>query len=122
LTDPAAELSPAFWHNVTEVFINDDAAFQEYNARKTRGWKPPLCTGTCKRVEICQLRSPQSQYNCVNGAVNIPVSKKRDGTTDGWVQEEDCHHGLTSNFLARLKVRPRELRGLMDKYVALDAK
>jgi sphingomyelin phosphodiesterase len=37
LTDPTAELSPQFWHNVTIVPEEDDVEFQAYNARKTRG-------------------------------------------------------------------------------------
>jgi sphingomyelin phosphodiesterase len=78
LTDSAAELSPQFWHNVTVILEDDNVEFQAYNARKTRGYHPPTCTGTCKEVEIYQLRSPQSQFNCVNGAVNVPIGKKRD--------------------------------------------
>ena len=78
LTDPTAELGPQFWPNVTIVLEDDGIEFQAYNTRKTRGHNPPTCTGTCKEVEICQLRSPQSQFNCVNGAVNVPISKKRD--------------------------------------------
>ncbi|KAF2092753.1 sphingomyelin phosphodiesterase [Rhizodiscina lignyota] len=69
-TDPSAELTGAFMHNVTEVFVKDDAQFQAYNARKTRGFGVTPCTGDCKYMEICQLRSPQSQFNCIGNAVN----------------------------------------------------
>lgn len=63
VTDTAAELTPAFWHNVTALFERDDTVFQEYIGRKTRDYATSSCTGTCKTAEICQLRAAQSQYN-----------------------------------------------------------
>jgi sphingomyelin phosphodiesterase len=74
-TSPEAELVPAFWHNLTEVFEIDDVVFQEYYARKQRGYNPVLCEGTCKVEEICQMRSSQSQYACF--PEDSPVSVKR---------------------------------------------
>ena len=66
VTDASAELTPAFWHNVTVLFENDDAVFQEYYARKSRDYNLATCTGDCKTNEICQLRAAQAQYNwCV---------------------------------------------------------
>lgn len=35
-TSPSAELVPAFWHNLTEVFETKDSVFQDYFARKQR--------------------------------------------------------------------------------------
>ena len=63
VTDMAAELTPAFWHNVTVLFESNDTVFQEYISRKSRGYDTSACTGTCKTSEICQLRAAQSQYN-----------------------------------------------------------
>lgn len=63
VTDAAAELTPAFWHNVTALFESNDTVFQEYISRKTRGYDTSTCTGTCKTAEICQLRAAQAQYN-----------------------------------------------------------
>lgn len=62
--DPAAELSPAFWHDVTALFETDDAAFQDYYRRQTRGFKNATCTGTCKTAQICGLRAFDAQFNC----------------------------------------------------------
>jgi sphingomyelin phosphodiesterase len=62
-TDSTAELTPAFWHNVTALFENDDTIFQEYISRKTRGYDVSTCDSDCKTAEICQLRAAQSQYN-----------------------------------------------------------
>ncbi|KAJ5666024.1 acid sphingomyelinase [Penicillium maclennaniae] len=80
VTDSSAELTPAFWHNVTALFENDDAVFQDYIARKTRGWDYLSCTGDCKTDEICQLRAAESQYNCVTITPGISF-KKRDIST-----------------------------------------
>lgn len=63
VTDAATELTPAFWHNVTTLFEDDDAVFQEYYGRKSRDWDVESCTGSCKTDEICQLRAAQAQYN-----------------------------------------------------------
>ncbi|KAH9946301.1 Metallo-dependent phosphatase-like protein [Epithele typhae] len=79
VTDPAAELTPAVWHNLTELFESDDTVFQQYYARKTRDFSTATCTGTCKTDEICQLRAAQSQFNC--GTIKPGVNFKRD-TTD----------------------------------------
>ena len=54
-TTPTAELVPAFWHNLTEVFEMDDSIFQDYYARKQRGYDPMLCISTCKTEEICGM-------------------------------------------------------------------
>ncbi|KAI0477086.1 calcineurin-like phosphoesterase [Xylariaceae sp. FL0804] len=75
-TDPAAELTPAFWHNLTALFEDDDAVFQAYYARKTRDYDNSTCTDDCKTDEICQLRAAQAQYDC--GTVSPGVNFKRD--------------------------------------------
>jgi sphingomyelin phosphodiesterase len=62
-TDPTAELTPAFWHNVTVLFENDDAVFQTWYARRGRDYSTATCTGTCKTAFLCELRASQSQYN-----------------------------------------------------------
>ena len=85
---PTAELVPAFWHNLTEIFETDDTVFQGYYARKQRGWNYVPCTGTCKSNEICGLRSSQSQYACF--PANSPISiKKRGLSFDGHGHEQD---------------------------------
>lgn len=76
VTDPAAELTPAFWHNLTAVFESDDAVFQTYRARKTRGYDTSFCDADCKAAEICQMRAADAQHNCV--AVKPGVNFKRD--------------------------------------------
>jgi hypothetical protein len=70
---PANEpLSPAFWHNVTQVFETNDAAFQDYISRKSRGFEVTACTGDCKNTTICNLRALRSENNCVCDSI-LPV-------------------------------------------------
>ncbi|KAJ5109076.1 hypothetical protein N7456_005751 [Penicillium angulare] len=83
VTDSAAELTPAFWHNVTALFENDDSVFQDYYGRKSRGWDVSSCTDDCKTEEICQLRAAESQYNCVDITPGISFKKaKRSSSSD----------------------------------------
>ncbi|KZV95484.1 sphingomyelin phosphodiesterase [Exidia glandulosa HHB12029] len=62
---PATQpLSPAFWHNLTEVFESDDEAFQLYNERLSRGGAVGACDADCKANTICNLRAARSENNC----------------------------------------------------------
>ena len=63
VTDAADELTPAFFHNLTVLFEEDDDLYQTWYARRTRDYSDATCTGTCKTSSICQLRASQSQYN-----------------------------------------------------------
>ncbi|KAJ5190877.1 histidine acid phosphatase [Penicillium cinerascens] len=56
VTDSAAELSPAFWHNVTALFQEDDSAIQDYIARKSRRFvRLSRSIAVTKRREMVQL-------------------------------------------------------------------
>jgi sphingomyelin phosphodiesterase len=71
------ELTPAFWHNVTEVFKADDAAFGGYVSKKTRGWNVETCTGECKDETICQLQAGRSQDNCFEPDIGFGFEKSK---------------------------------------------
>lgn len=112
--DPAAELSPEFWHNLTLTFENDDVVFQEFLARKTREFAPlplssspsPPCTGDCKTAELCKLRAGESQYNCVRVTPGIHFKRDEHGHSHATYQPGDCEgsklgdimHGLKDNI------------------------
>lgn len=98
VTDPAAELTPAFWHNVTALFEADDDAFQAYVARKTRGYDVSACAGDCKTAEICQLRAAQAQYNCIAVTPGINLRRRRRrGLGEGSVQDGHEDHACESS-------------------------
>ena len=63
VTDPSAELTPAFWHSLTELFESNDEVYQTWYARRGRDYSAATCTGTCKTASLCKLRASQSQYN-----------------------------------------------------------
>jgi sphingomyelin phosphodiesterase len=105
LTDPSAELTPAFWHNVTEVFENNDAAFQTYFALKSRDYSLANCTGTCKTQEICGLRAAQSHYNCATIKPGINLKRTADGgvaRSEGTIEIGECEGSLMKPMLARI--------------------
>ncbi|OJJ42903.1 hypothetical protein ASPZODRAFT_75285 [Penicilliopsis zonata CBS 506.65] len=89
VTDSAAEMTPAFWHNVTALFEDDDTVFQDYYARKSRGWDVDSCTGSCKTDEICQLRAAEAQYNCVTVTPGIDF-KKRSSSSSSVSASDEC--------------------------------
>lgn len=102
-TESLVEMTPAFWHNVTEVFQSNDTAFQQYYARKNRGYSASTCTGTCITDEICQLQSGEAQYNCVEVTPGINLRKSRlakrsDGTPSA--AEDDCDKSVPSNLFS----------------------
>ena len=75
--DQEVELTPAFWHNVTTVFEKSHDAFNDYMARKSRGWNVTTnCTDECKTEEICQLRAGRSQDNCYVVKPGVHFSKR----------------------------------------------
>lgn len=77
VTNASAELTPAVWHNITQLFEDDDVVFQAYYGRKNRDYDPAssTCDADCKTTEICQLRAAQAQYNC--GTVSPGVNFKK---------------------------------------------
>lgn len=100
VTDSSTEMTPAFWHNVTALFEDDDDVFQEYIGRKTRDYDTSTCTGDCKTDEICQLRASEAQYNCVEITAGINF-KKRD-VTNAEMHTDECSGAVStaifSNF------------------------
>jgi sphingomyelin phosphodiesterase len=100
-TPPGAndELTPAFWHNVTEAFKDDDSAFQGYVSKKSRGWNVDQCNGECKDDTICQLQAGRSQDNCFVPSIGFSVSKRDvDMATDA---KNDAHGSSCGGSLFR---------------------
>ncbi|CAI7634968.1 unnamed protein product [Penicillium crustosum] len=114
LTDPEAELTPAFWHNVTVAMEHDPNVFQDYWSRRVRGFEVESCNDDCMRNEICLLRAANAQYNC-----DKPKAfdfSKRDGQEGDILLERephiDCDHAgmatLVSNMAYRAKLERRK--------------
>ncbi|KAF7346627.1 Saposin B-type domain-containing protein [Mycena sanguinolenta] len=61
---PDEPLSPAFWHNLTEVFAVNETAFQMFNTFISRGGAVTACDADCQNTTICDMRAFRSQNNC----------------------------------------------------------
>jgi sphingomyelin phosphodiesterase len=59
-------LSPAFWHNLTEIFATNETAFQMFNTFLSRGGAVGACDSDCKNTTICDMRAFRSENNCVS--------------------------------------------------------
>ena len=101
-TSPTAELVPAFWHNLTEVFETNDSVFQDYYARKQRGYDPTLCTGSCKTEEICGMRSSQSQYACLPEDNPVSVKKRDHERKVNWHRAGSCPGSVALPIMKQL--------------------
>lgn len=64
-----APLTPAFWHNLTDVYYKNDTAFQTYIAHKHRGWEfvRNPCVGACKDGTLCEMRTLRADV-CVRSS------------------------------------------------------
>lgn len=120
LTESSEELTPAFWHNLTEVFSSNQTAFDEYYARKSRGYDVASCTGTCVTDEVCQLRAAQSQYNCVT--VTAGINFKRSDSTPSKTDEahsDSCEGSQAKTILRALMTNENTKREIEKRMIAL---
>lgn len=63
---PSDPLGPAFWHNLTNVFVTNDTAFQLWNTHQSRdGAVVPCDDAECKNTTICAMRAFRAENNCV---------------------------------------------------------
>jgi len=113
LTDPAAELTPAFWHNVTALFETDDSVFQDYEARQTRGFEVTPCTGSCKTSQICQLRAARSENNCATVTPGVSFSKRGEVWERGLgiVEADICEGSLMRPIMTKIMAK----QGLIEE-------
>ncbi|KAI2609262.1 sphingomyelin phosphodiesterase [Hypoxylon sp. NC1633] len=100
------ELTPAFWHNVTEVLETNTTAFEEFLARRQRGWAVGPCEGECRAKEICKLRAARAQDNCVPPGFRLSVLReKMEGQGGrGRVEEDECGGSVVRDTLGSLVV------------------
>jgi sphingomyelin phosphodiesterase len=98
---PNDELTPAFWHNVTEAMVADDDLFQSYWAKRSRGWNVPTCDGSCKTEAICQLQAARAQDNCVTLSPGISFEKRdaSSGTSSHQAFEIHCGGSVARKVL-----------------------
>lgn len=120
VTEARAELTPTFWHRVTEALEADDGLFDAYVARKSRGWRPATCRGACKRDEICQLRAGRAQDNCYRPAFGFHL-ERRGAAAAARGEHDECDEPVTLAAFGALQgsdERLRRFRALVDEELA----
>ncbi|KAF7357082.1 Saposin B-type domain-containing protein [Mycena sanguinolenta] len=73
---PDEPLSPAFWHNLTEVFAVNETAFQMFNTFISRGGAVTECDADCQNTTICDMRAFRSQDNCDTPAEGFALRRR----------------------------------------------
>lgn len=121
VTDPAAELTPAFWHNVTALFQSDPNTFNRYVGYKSRGWNVASCTGDCATAELCQLRAARSENNCQTIAPGLHFNKRSEvvDEQEHAVNSDECGLSAGMKTLNSLAMRKDLLEELASRYNAL---
>ncbi|KAM4056282.1 calcineurin-like phosphoesterase [Hirsutella rhossiliensis] len=103
VTDPRAELTPAFWHQVTKAFEDDDELFDAYISRKSRGWNVAKCRGSCRADEICQLRAGRAQDNCYKPKFGFHLERRDMSAAHG--EHDECDELVTRTTFGALVAR-----------------
>lgn len=118
---PEAELTPAFWHNVTAAFESNSTLFDEYVLRKSRGWITKKCDGDCKENEICQLRAGRSQDNCFKPKPGATFAKRDAAAGVERPKRAHCGSPVMAEMLRLLASRRDMLEDLQARFVAAGA-
>ena len=105
----SAELSPAFWHNVSAALATNQGAFDQYYARKSRGWNVGSCTGSCAAAEICQLQAARAQDNCVTPSPGLHFNKR---AADPVAHNDECGISVTRSTISSMMVKREILEAL----------
>ncbi|KAJ4147927.1 hypothetical protein LMH87_002421 [Akanthomyces muscarius] len=111
LTAASAELTPAFWHNVTVALEGDEAEFDKYLARKSRGWNPQACTGDCYKNEICALRGGRAENNCYKATPGLSLTKRDQVGNNA---HDDCGESTSAMVLGGLVTNKEVLEKLQE--------
>ncbi|KAI1135224.1 putative acid sphingomyelinase [Hypoxylon sp. FL0543] len=111
------ELTPAFWHNVTEAFERNATAFEEYFARRRRGWAVQPCEGECRSAEICKLRGARAQDNCMSPGFRLCDTEKPKKGPGAGIDEEECGGSVIRNTLGSMAVDLGMLRAFEEVVV-----
>lgn len=114
VTDPAEELTPAFWHRLTETFAANQSAFDGYVLRKSRGWKADdsSCAGACRDNEVCYMRGGRAENNCYDPEPGVHFSKRALNPVE---ERDDCGISVSRATIGSLAVRRDSLRLLKKR-------
>ncbi|KAJ6488326.1 sphingomyelin phosphodiesterase, partial [Mycena vulgaris] len=97
---PDEPLSPAFWHNLTEVFAANETAFQMFNTFISRGGAVTACDAPsgCQNTTICDMRAFRSQDNCDTPTEGFSLRKRASVSRDSG----ECEGTGLTHILSRM--------------------
>ncbi|KAJ6560941.1 sphingomyelin phosphodiesterase [Mycena sp. CBHHK59/15] len=96
---PRSSLSPAFWHNLTEVFAANATAFQLFNTFLSRGGAVTPCDADCANTTICDMRAFRSENNCDTPTPGFSIRRRAGG---GSRVADECEGTGISHLLSRM--------------------
>jgi sphingomyelin phosphodiesterase len=118
MTNSRAELSAAFWHNITEVFEKNQAVFDDYMLRLSRGWIQPECTDECRTTQICMLRAARSQDGC-----DVPtLGSSYHARMENGAERDECGISVLQATFSALVAKEGVLKMLQEMLVELNLK
>lgn len=118
MTNSKAELSAAFWHNITEVFEKNQTAFDDYMLRLSRGWVQPECTDECRTTQICMLRAARSQDGC-----DVPtLGSSYHARMENGAERDECGISVLQATFSALVAKEGVLKMLQEMLVELNLK
>ncbi|KAJ7610147.1 sphingomyelin phosphodiesterase [Roridomyces roridus] len=97
---PHEPLSPAFWHNLTDVFMTNDTAFQMFNTFLSRAGDVTPCAGDCVNTTICDMRAFRSENNCDVPATGF--SLRRRAVSGGAHDSDECEGVGLAHILSQM--------------------
>ncbi|KAF7344826.1 Saposin B-type domain-containing protein [Mycena venus] len=97
---PNEPLSPAFWHNLTEVFAVNETAFQMFNTFISRGGAVTACDADCQNSTICDMRAFRSENNCDTPAPGFALRRRASAGHDS--DSGECEGTGLAHILSRM--------------------
>ncbi|KAF5018293.1 hypothetical protein F66182_9733, partial [Fusarium sp. NRRL 66182] len=118
LTDPGAELTAVFWHNVTDAFENNRTAFDDFMLRLSRGWRQPECDDECRASQICMLRAARSQDSCDVPTLGSSYHRRMNDSAE----RDECGISIIQATFSALVAKEGALRMLQEMLVMMNVK
>lgn len=113
VTEPSAEMTPAFWHNVTKAMDKNQTMFHDFWSRRSRGFNVTACAGSCASNEICALRGGDVQTSCYKPPSDeFNMFSKRDGgvlslSLEDVYTEPECNHAEAASLFGKMAAQAK---------------
>lgn len=93
----AAGIGPHFWAKLTDVMETDWNVFNQYWARRTRGYDVLSCGRGCREKEICRLRGQDCQSKRGDDDESVPTDMGVEGSAlASWLRQVQQSYSSSS--------------------------